>query len=532
MGGSTVDAPRVFRVASDRARPVPAKLSTGTEVDDGPVLFFDANGDGHPDLLVAKGGNSLPAGATEYQPRLFLGQPDGAFGAAPPETLPALPISAGAAVAADFDHDGRLDLFLGGRVLTGQYPQPPQSALLFNRGGKFEDVTSTVAPALSAVGMVTAALATDVDGDGWVDLLVTLDWGGVKYFHNRGGKEFEDWSEKAGFSVAGTGWWTSLSGGDFNEDGRIDYVVGNTGLNTPYRAEPQRPAVLLSGDFKGDGSTQLIEAQYEGDTLYPFRSRRTLAAAIPSLLKRFPLNESFARAMLTDVFGAEKIAAAEHFEATELRSGVFLSQPDGTYRFEPLPRIAQIAPLQGIVVGDFDGDGHADIYAVQNSYAPVPSVGRFDGGLSQLLRGDGKGHFTPVPVSDSGLVVPGDAKALVTLDLNDDGWADFVVSRNNAPALCFQNHGVAGHRPLRVALAGRPGNPTAIGARVSVVSANGTTQTAEVYAGSGFSSQSSADLFFGFADGAAPRTVRVRWPDGAVREQAIGASDVRLTVRE
>src|SRR5208283_1244996 len=165
------------------------------------------------------------------------------------------------------------------------------------------------------------------------------------------------------------------------------------------------------------GPKQLVEGYYEGDTLYPRRSRRDLGAVIPSVLKRFPTFDSYARATLGEIVGEERLAKARRFAATELRSGVFLSQPDGTYRFEPLPRIAQISPLQGVVAGDFGGDGHAGIYAVQNSYAPIPSVGRFDGGLSQLLRGDGRGHFTPVAPSESNLVVAGDAKALAVVDL-------------------------------------------------------------------------------------------------------------------
>ena len=193
---------------------------------------------------------------------------------------------------------------------------------------------------------------------------------------------------------------------------------------------------------------------------------------------------------------------------------MFLSQPDGTYRFEPLPRLAQISPLQGVVAGDFEGSGHADIYAVQNSYAPIPAVGRFNNGLSQLLRGDGHGHFTPVPVADSGLLVPGDAKALVVLDLDGDGWPDFLVSRNNDTTLAFRNHGVPGHHPLRITLRGPAGNPTAVGARITVELADGSAQTSEVYAGSGCYSQSSAACFFGYPDFNPPKRIRVRWPSG------------------
>ena len=499
-------------------------------VDDGPLLLFDADGDGKEDLLVTKGGNALPAGVPEYQPKLFLNDGHGGFRPAPDDTLPPLSISVGAVAAADFDRDGRLDLFIGGRVLTGQYPQSPQSALLANRGGKFEDVTDTLAPGLREVGMVTAALWTDVDGDGWPDLLLTLEWGNVKYFHNNRGKGFEDWTEKAGFAAAGTGWWTSIAAADFNGDGRPDYVVGNVGLNTQYHADPQHPALLFSGDFKGDGSTQLIEGYYEGDKLYPWRTLRDLGAVIPSILKRYTRFDNYAPATLGEILGADKLAAAQRFAATEFRSGVFLSQPDGTYRFEPLPRLAQISPLQGLAAGDFDGDGHADIYAVQNSYAPIFVVGHFDGGLSQLLRGDGRGHFTPVPVAESGLLVPGDAKALAVLDLDQDGWPDFLVSRNNNTTLAFHNNGVAGRHSLRILLRGPAGNPTAVGARITVELTDGSSQTSEVYAGSGYYSQSTAACFFGYPEANPPKTIRVRWPSGITTEHGFPPNASTLTL--
>jgi hypothetical protein len=474
-------------------------------LDDGPVLLFDADGDGRPDLLQTKASVSRPAGSPDYQPILYLNSGRG-FNPAPAGTLPPLPLSVGAATTADFDHDGRLDVFLGGRVLPGKYPQAPRSALLHNVGGRFEDVTP---PALREVGMVTSALWSDVDLDGWPDLLLALEWGNVRYFHNDQGKGFTDYSERSGFTTAGPGWWTSLASADFNGDGRPDFVAGNVGLNTPYHA----PALLFAGRF--GGPPMLIEAAYEGDRLYPRRTSKTLGEQIPALRRRFAKNDDYAKATLAEILGADKLAAATKYEATELRSGVFLSQPDGTYRFEPLPRLAQIAPLQGVVAGDFDGDGHADLYAVQNSYAPIPSVGRFDGGLSQLLRGDGHGHFTVVPPWQSGLLVPGDAKALVTLDLDADGWPDFVLTRNHAPVLAWRNTGLPGRHSFQVRVQGAPGNPTALGARVSLELADGTTQTAEIQAGSGYASQSPPAVFFGYPERAPPRRLTTHWPDGS-----------------
>lgn len=521
VGGTTLDHLRILRgtTAGQFLSTEEPALTPGAGVDDGPILFFAAAARGSNDLLVTRGGNSLPAGSPEYQPRLYLNDGHGGFRPAPADALPSLPTSVGAVAAADFRRDGRLGLFIGARLLPGEYPHAPQSALLGNRGGKFEDVTDILAPGLREAGMVTAALWSDVDGDGWPDLLLTLDWGNVKYFHNNQSKGFEDWTEKAGFAAAGTGWWTSIATADFNGDGRPDYVVGNVGLNTQYHADPAHPAVLFSGNFKGDGSTQLIEGYYEGELLYSWRTRRDLGAVFPSILKRYPKNDLYARATLAELFGEDKLAKAQRFAATELRSGVFLSQPDGTFRFEPLPRLAQIAPLQGLIAGDFDGDGCADVYAVQNSYAPIPSVGRLDGGLSQLLRGDGHGHFTVVPPAESNLVVPGDAKALAVIDLDQDGWPDFLVSRNNDTTLAFRNNGVAGHKSLRVLLHGPDGNPTAVGARITVRLADGSMQTREVSAGSGYYSQSTAACFFGYPETNPPVRISVTWPSGTITVQ-------------
>jgi hypothetical protein len=530
VGGTTLDPLRIMAAsAQGRFERGGGALEAPSPVDDGPILLFDASGGGRQDLLVTRGGNALPAGAAEYQPRLFMNDGHGGLAPAPAGALPELAIDAGAVAAADFDHSGRLGLFIGARILPGQYPTAPRSALLANRGGRFEDVTDSFAPGLREVGMVTSALWSDVDGDGWPDLLVTLEWGSVRYFHNNGGRGLEDWTERAGFASAGTGWWTSIAAADFNGDGRPDFVVGNVGLNTQYRASPGRPALLYYGDFKGEGEEpQVVEAYYEGDRLYPWRSRRDLGAAIPSVLRLFPRNNAYARATLGEILGDDKLAAARRFAATEFRSGVFLSQPDGTYRFEPLPRIAQISPLQGLVAGDFEGSGHADIYAVQNSYAPIPPVGRFDGGLSQLLRGDGRGHFAPVPPAESGLVVPGDAKALAVLD--HGGWPDFIVTRNNGETMAFRNRGVPGRRSLCVRLRGLPGNPTAVGARISVKLADGTSRMSEVCAGSGLYSQSAAACFFGYPDGSPPLKVVVRWPTGATSEHGVPPGSIELVL--
>jgi len=534
VGGTTLDPLRLLRAGAGGTF-APADAPAGAvaaAVDDGPLLLFDAAGTGAADLLVTRGGNALAAGAPEFQPKLFYNDGHGAFRPAPDDALPPLPISVGAAAAADFDHSGRLGLFLGARLVPGQYPQTPPSALLANRGGHFEDVTDALAPGLREVGLVTSALWTDVDGDGWPDLLVATEWGPVHYFHNQQGKGFEDWTERAGFAAAGSGWWTSIAAADLNGDGRIDYVVGNQGLNSQYHADPAHPALLFSGDFKGGGGSQLIEAYYEGDTLYPWRSRRNLGSALPAVLRRFPTSDAYGRATLAEIVGEARLAKAQRFAATELRSGVFLSQPDGTYRFRPLTRIAQISPAQGMAAGDFEGSGPAGVYAVQNSFAPVPAVGRLDGGLSQLLRGDGRGDLAAVPPAESGLVVPENAKALAVADLDQDGWPGFLVTRNNGTSLAFHHGSRAGRQPLRIVLRGANGNPTAVGARVTVTYRDGSTETSEVYAGSGYYSQSTAALFFGYPNANPPTKITVAWPSGRATETAFAPGSPTIVIRQ
>ncbi|HEU5079829.1 MAG TPA: FG-GAP-like repeat-containing protein [Opitutaceae bacterium] len=529
FGGTTLDVARLLikTGANKFTAPLPLFSATAT-VNDGPVLVFDADGDGRSDILVTRGGASLPDGTPDYQPVLLLNRGNG-LAPADAGVLPQISLNVGAAAAADFDRDGHLDVFLGGRLVTGDYPLPARSVLLAGRGNHLEDVTDLIAPALREIGMVTGVVWSDVDGDGWQDLVLTLEWGGVKYFHNDQGKRLVDSSEQSGFAAAGTGWWSGIATADFNGDGKPDFVVGNVGLNTPYRASATQPALIYYGDF-GDGSSgpQILEAKHDGDRIVPWRNRKQVSIAVKSVAKRYPKTDDFARASLPEIVGEKKLAAAERFVATEFRSGVFLSQADGTYRFASLPRMAQIAPVFGIAAGDFDGDGNADIYVVQNSFAPIPQIGRFDGGVSQLLRGDGHGDFAAVPPAESNLVVTGDAKALSMLDLDDDGWPDFLVTRNNNAALAFRNKDVAGRHSIAVVLRGEKSNAAAIGARVTLEFSDGAARTEEIHAGAGYYSQSSAVCFFGYKDGVVPKRAKIRWPSGATTTSDIAQPAAKL----
>jgi hypothetical protein len=480
------------------------------------AVWLDADSDGDLDLYVASGGVEADRGDERLLDRLYLNDSKGNLTRAPSGTLPDLRESTSAVAAADFDRDGDVDLFVGSRVIPGQYPLSPASHLLQNEGGRFSDVTAALAPELQSAGMVTSGLWSDADGNGWVDLLVTYEWGPVRCYRNANGRLVDE-TTKAGLAER-TGWWNGIAGGDVDRDGDMDYVVTNFGLNTKYHATSQQPALLYYGDFDKSGTMQLIEAEFEDETLFPVRGKSCSTRAMPFLADKFDTFREFASASLADIYTPDCLSEAHRFAATTLESGVLMNDGSGHFTFAPLPRLAQIAPGFGAVVADLDLDGAADVYLVQNFYTPQPETGRMAGGVSLLLRGDGKGGFTPVPPDASGLVVPGDAKSLTTTDVNGDQRPDLVVGINDAQVEAFVYDGSSASRPLVVRLAGPRGNPLAAGARATVRQSDGTIQTFEDYSGGGYLSQSSRDAFVTAPAGVSIESIAVRWPDGSETE--------------
>jgi hypothetical protein len=407
--------------------------SAASAADDIGAAFFDADGNGSADLLVAAGGVEHERGNAMLNDRLYLNDGKGRFKPAPDGTIPPDAESTGPIAAVDFDQDGDMDVFVGGRVVPGRYPETPRSFLYRNDDGKFVDVTDELAPALRTVGMVTAATAADIDGDQRADLVLALEWGSVTYFRNTG-KGFEDLSSKSGLAAL-TGWWSALNIADVNGDGRMDIVAGNVGLNTKYRASAEHPTLLFAGDLDGSGKTHLVEAQYENGVLYPVRGRSKLGYAFPWLARKYPTYRAFAKATIPEIFSAEKLAAARTLAAAELASGIFIQESDGHFAFQPLPRLAQLAPINAIVARDLDGDSIMDLYCVGNHFGPEPNTGRFDGSLGVLLRGDGRGNFVPLRPAQSGLAVQGDARAAVSLTSGKETL--LAVARCDGPLLLF-----------------------------------------------------------------------------------------------
>ena len=494
------------------------------------ALFFDADSDGDADLYVVSGGVECEPGANTLRDRLYLNDGRGEFTTAPEGALPDLRDSGGVVAACDFDRDGDLDLFVGGRSVPGRYPLAPASRLLVNDGGKFSDATQRLAPGLLKTGMVTGALWSDADGDGWPDLLLTHEWGPVKLFHNEGGR-LVDRTQAAALGNR-LGWWNGIAGGDVDNDGDLDYVVTNFGLNTKYHATLQRPALLYYGDFDRNGRMRIVEAEYENQTLFPVRGKSCSTAAMPHLENRFSTFENFALADLAAIYTPKCLDESLKLVANTLESGVLLNDGSGRFTFRPLPRLAQIAPAFGVVLIDMDSDGALDVCLAQNFYGPQPETGRMDGGLGLLLKGHGNGDFSPIWPRRSGLVVPGDAKSLTWSDLNGDGWPDLVIAVNDGPVRAFLHAGRDEVRPLTVRLEGDRGNPTAVGARVTLVFDGRTMRTAEVYAGGGYLSQSPPHLVFGLSKDRHPQRIDVVWPDGTTSQSSVERDRRQIVIKK
>lgn len=429
------------------------------------------------------------------------------------------PSSSAAMAAADYDKDGDLDLFVGGRVLPGQWPLAASSRLYRNDNGQLVNVTDAVAPALNNLGLATGAVWADMDSDNDSDLIIATEFGPVNLFRNDGGLLVNATAE-AGLSQW-SGLWTGVVTGDFDEDGDLDFVAGNLGLNTEYTASPERPAVLYAGNIDGDGDVDIVEAYFVGDTLYPMVYRGMSGMEMPFIMEQYDTYQAYAEATLAEIYGT-RLDGAQRFEATTLAHTLFINDGLAHFTAAPLPQMAQVAPAYGLVTADLDNDGHDDLYMVGNFRGADHETMAYDGGTSYWLRGQGNGTFTVVPALQSGLSVPYEARGLGAADYDGNGWVDIAVAVNNGHPLLFQNNGNTTNSFIRVTLAGPPANPTGVGARIVVTRPDGSNTLREVQAGSGYLSQDDSTLVFGLGANSSA-TVTVLWPNGATTTQNVNA---------
>ena len=387
-------------VASTQGQPWEADKA----YEDWGALFFDANGDGLLDLYVTSGGYQLPPTSPLLQDRLYINKGGGRF-VRDTAALPTMLTSKSIVRAGDFNGDGRPDLFVGGRLTPRNYPYPTRSYILRNDGGHFTDVTEEVAPELvHPGGMVTDAAWIDFDGDGRLDLVTTGEWMPVEFYRNDG-KRFHNVTASTHLPPM-RGWWYSLAVGDFDHDGRPDLVAGNLGLNYSYTASKDAPFGIYAVNLTGGRSSDIILTQVIGGSEYPISGMALLGRDIYPLAIKFPTYGSFANASIPQILGTADLKQALHYQAETFASSYFHNDGGGTFTASPLPNMAQIAPIKGIIATDVDGDGNLDLIVAGNLYDAEPNTTRADAGNGLWLRGDGKGHFTPVPAGQSGFLAP------------------------------------------------------------------------------------------------------------------------------
>jgi len=398
-------------------------------------LFFDADNDGDPDLYVVSGGNEWLRAGMELQDRLYLNDGKGHFtkaeGALPPEIY-----SGSCVTAADFDHDGDLDLFVGARCIPGYYPFSAGNILLRNDLDKatgkvhFTDVTKKMAgEPLFRVGMVTDAVWNDIDRDGWPDLVIVGDWMPISIFHNDQGKAFTNITAAAGLDKT-NGFWCKILAADLDHDGQMDLIAGNLGTNTQFRTSTEEPLVTYASDFNGDGRTFPLMTWYTQHVSYPFNSRDELTQQMPILKKKFLRYSAYGTATLKDILSPEQIEKAQKFYVYNTHTSVLINK-GGKFEVRALPPEAQFSMMSALLYGDYDGDGKEDILLAGNFFPFRVQEGRCDAGLGTLLKGDGKGGFIPVLRQRTGLCIKGDTRDMVELKGNKGNV--FVISKNNEP---------------------------------------------------------------------------------------------------
>ncbi|MEM9647527.1 MAG: FG-GAP-like repeat-containing protein, partial [Bacteroidota bacterium] len=389
------------------------------------AVFFDADNDGDLDLYIVSGGNEWKQGHPYYQDRLYLNT-NGRF-SHDFKSLPKIPISGSCVRPFDFDQDGDLDLFVGSRLHPQKYPFLESSLLLENRNGVFKDVTPKVAPELSEAGMVTDAIWTDFDSDGQTDLIVVGEWTSIQFFKNDRGKL----TKENRIRSKTEGWWNSIAQADIDNDGDMDYVVGNLGLNYKYKASREAPFEVYATDFDDNGTNDVVLGYYNEGNLFPLRGRECSSQQMPFIKKKFPTYHSFGSANLLQVYGQEKLEKALHKSAYTFASICLENLGVGRFKTHQLPNSAQISSINAIQIQDFDKDGNQDILIAGNLYQSEVETPRNDASIGLLLKGSGDFSFEPVLLNKSGVLLDTDVKKMKTISLGG-GKPGILVAPNSS----------------------------------------------------------------------------------------------------
>ena len=408
--------------------------------EDMEAIFIDVDNDGDDDLFVVSGGNEYEIQSKYYADRLYINEGTGTFRKAKMRFRDKNRYSGKSVTTLDFDRDGDMDIVVGNRMVPGEYPMPHPSTVYENNKGFMRDVTASVAPDLLHFGPVNKVLATDFNRDGWDDLIMVGEWTGIGLLKNKKGI-FEDTSIENGLGKE-KGWWYTVAETDMNGDGLPDYIVGNLGLNSKYKATPKKPLKIFAGDFDGNGTHDMMLSYRYKNNYVPLRGKECSTDQLPFIKDKFPTYSSFANATMIDVFG-EQLAESYEREATEFESIVLKNKGNGIFEKIPLPYQAQVSPILACAFYDVNGDGLQDAFIAGGIFDTEAETPRWDAGFGLLMISNGS-SYEPLSLEKSGLYLPGNVKSIGIAQHQGLNTALLLIGRNNGP---LQIWNIDGHRP-------------------------------------------------------------------------------------
>ncbi|MEY5130647.1 MAG: hypothetical protein RL734_714 [Bacteroidota bacterium] len=437
--GGAQGSPLVIYMQNDQGQfsqmPTQQLFLEDSSYEDQSILIVDVDKDGDQDIYVASGGNEDAADKPELmEDRLYVNEGKGMFKRG---LLPSMRVGKSCVIGGDFDKDGDYDLFVGGSNIPGHFEKEPRSFLLLNTNGHFTDVTEYLANGLLQSGMIKSAIWTDYDNDNDLDIIAVGDWMGIKVWKNNSGA-FTEVAKESGLDST-NGHWRSIVGGDFDNDGDIDYVVGNLGTNTRYHATREFPLELHYKDYDENGSVDFLHGRYEDSVLYPARLTASLIIQMPTLRYKYLFAKSFADAKLTSIVGGDSnLYSGGSRYVYEMNSLMLINDGKGSFTTKRLPVISQISPIYGMIAEDIDNDGNLDLVHTGNFYGPDRDMWRYDAGIGMVLKGDGKLGFKELSVKESGFYVPGEGRALIMMPRADKNSLLLLSSANKGTLQIFE----------------------------------------------------------------------------------------------
>jgi hypothetical protein len=426
------------------------------------------------------------------------------------DSVPGSYSTTGVLASADYNGDSNPDLFVGGRFVPAHYPADATSQLLANTGDRFvtDENNSSI---LEDVGLVTGAIFTDFDNDGDPDLIISREWDSLLLLENNNGN-FKDVTSQYGLDTY-KGWWNGVAAGDFNNDGRLDFIATNWGLNSIYQLDSAFPLKMYYQDFNRDGRMEILESYYNptSGAYVPRRQMDVFETFSSVLLKGVASHKEYANLSLQDLLQTSPDQIPSR-EINTLENTVFINQGDH-FEAQSLPAEAQFSAAISASVADFNNDGNEDLFLSQNFFGTPPSVPRLDAGRGLLLEGDGTGNFNSIPGYTSGIKIYGEQRGAAVSDFNGDGKTDLAVSQNDTTTKLYLNR--VGRRGISVQLTGDQSNSSGIGSKLWLEYRDGTTgPVREIQVGSGYWSQNSTVQVLGLKKGKDPASIQIQWYDG------------------